>query len=128
MKTHNILLIEDETVLLDSLKVILQLNNYNPILAENGTTALKILNQQSNEIDLIVCDINLPDISGFDILQKIKSNSALNSIPFIFLTAYADAKDIQKGLRLGADEYLTKPFSSKELVNVISKRLLQQNT
>jgi DNA-binding response OmpR family regulator len=125
MKIHNILLIEDETVLLDSLKVILQLNNYNPILAENGTTALKILNQQSNEIDLIVCDINLPDISGFDILQKIKSNSALNSIPFIFLTAYADAKDIQKGLRLGADEYLTKPFSSKELVNVINKRLLE---
>jgi two-component system, sensor histidine kinase and response regulator len=125
MKIHNILLIEDETVLLDSLKVILQLNNYNPILAENGTTALKILNQQSNEIDLIVCDINLPDISGFDILQKIKSNSAINSIPFIFLTAYADAKDIQKGLRLGADEYLTKPFSSKELVNVINKRLLE---
>jgi DNA-binding response OmpR family regulator len=125
MKTHNILLIEDETVLLDSLKVILQLSNYNPILAENGTTALKILNEQSNEIDLIVCDINLPDISGFDILQKIKSNSALNSIPFIFLTAYADAKDIQKGLRLGADEYLTKPFSSKELVNVINKRLLE---
>ena len=127
MKTRNILLIEDEIVLLDSLKVILQLNNYNTLPADNGVTALKILNEQSNEIDLIVCDINLPDISGFDILQKIKSNSTLNSIPFIFLTAYADAKDIQKGLSLGADEYLTKPFSTKDLVNVISKRLLQQN-
>ncbi len=123
MEKSLILLIEDEKALRDSLKTIIEMSNYNTLEAENGVIGLSILADKSNKIDLILCDINLPDISGYDILKLVKNDPDRYNIPFLFLTAYADEKDVRNGMNLGADDYLTKPFAAKDLIKAINSRL-----
>ncbi len=121
MRKDRILVIEDESELGKALKIILELNMFDVFVAENGNEALAIL--ANNQVDLVLCDINLPDMSGYDILTIVRSNNKLEGMPFIFMTAFADDAEIQSGLKAGASAYLTKPFTSKELVATIKKRL-----
>ena len=117
-----ILLIEDEIALINALEVILQANGFEVEKANCGSEALSIL-QADNSIDLILCDLNLPDMSGFDILNKVRNTLDLYFLPFIFLTAFADESDVRHGMNMGADDYLTKPFSTKELLKTVNSRL-----
>lgn len=78
---------------------------------------------KSSQPDLIICDIMLPDISGYMILEELRKRESTRRIPFIFLTAKAEMTDLRKGMNLGADDYLTKPFSIKELKSAINTRL-----
>ena len=117
MQSNNILVIDDERDLLESLQIVLQMHGFKPFLAENAQKGLEFLAQQP--IDIILCDVSLPDISGLEALAKIKSNIAWATIPFFFITAMADKEDIRLGLEAGADKYITKPFSSKELILII---------
>jgi DNA-binding response OmpR family regulator len=117
MQTNNVLVIDDERDLLESLQIVLQMHGFKPFLAENVHKGLDFLAQ--HPIDIILCDVSLPDMSGLEALAKIKSNTTWANIPFVFITAMADKEDIRLGLEAGADKYITKPFSSKELILLI---------
>ena len=114
------LLVEDNLMIAKGLEYSFKQENYNLIVATNLKQAAKVI--EDNKIDLIILDIALPDGSGLDFYEnKIKT---LN-IPTVFLTAQDDEEIVVKGLNLGADDYITKPFSTKELFARINKILLR---
>lgn len=119
MKT--ILLIEDHPDMRENIAEILELSDYNVIKAENGKQGI----QQAKEHhpDLIVCDIMMPEMDGYGVLRVLGKSPETAKIPFIFLTAKAEMSDLRKGMNLGADDYLTKPFDDVELLDSIEMRL-----
>jgi CheY-like chemotaxis protein len=121
MNEKTILVVEDDTSVRYALSVFLEIAGINFIEAMDGTEALTQL--ATHKFDLILCDINLPDILGYEILKHVRSNANLAQLPFIFLTAYADMRDVNKGLELGANDYITKPFSNKQLIDTVNKWL-----
>ncbi len=116
-----ILLIEDDTVLRENTAELLELSGYEVSTAANGKKGI----QKSMEYlpDVIVCDIMMPEIDGYGVLEVLSQEQTTKSIPFIFLSAKTERKDIRKGMELGADDYLTKPFSESELIGAIESRL-----
>lgn len=116
-----ILLIEDNADIRDNTGEILMLAGYSVITAENGKAGVHMAQEQSP--DLIICDIMMPELDGYGVLHILSKSSSTASIPFIFLTAKTEKADIRKGMELGADDYLTKPFSDSELLNAIGVRL-----
>lgn len=118
-----ILIIEDDDAIGTGLKYYLEGENFTVILAPTGSTALETI-QKEKDINLILLDINLPDVSGFDLFQKIKS---IISIPIIFLTANDLEVSIVRGLDMGADDYITKPFKARELTSRINA-VLRRNS
>jgi len=121
-----ILVIEDERALLANLLKILNYSGFQTISAEDGLTG--VLLAKSYLPDLIVCDILMPYLDGYGVLTELRQDLATMKIPFIFLSAKADRSDIRFGMNLGADDYLTKPFTSHELIEAISARLTKQAT
>lgn len=107
----NILIVDDEKTILDVIEAYLIQGNNVVLRAQNGTDALRIFEKCS--IDFVVLDIMLPDISGWEICKEIRNQS---TVPIILLTAKTSEEDVLKGLREGADDYITKPFSPRELV------------
>ena len=116
-----ILIIEDNQTQQNIMQVFLKNNGFNFISAYNGTDAFKIL--YSILPDLILLDIMLPGMDGFEICSKLKDNSRTKDIPIIFITALRNENDIIKGLKLGASDYLGKPFNQDELVARVSTHL-----
>lgn len=108
-----ILVVDDEPHIQELLKYNLERENYNVILAETGKEALKALNKETNAV---ILDLMLPDADGLDILKNIRTNEELKNIPVIVLTAKGDEFDKVLGLELGADDYISKPFSVRELI------------
>ncbi len=116
-----ILLIEDNDDIRNNTAEILELSNYEVIVAENGKTGVeKALEHQP---DLIICDIMMPLLDGYGVLHAIHKNEAIKNTPFIFLTAKTERNDFRKGMELGADDYITKPFNGTELLNAVDSRL-----
>ena len=116
-----ILLIEDNPDVRENTSEILELANYNVVVAENGKEGVELA--QAEHPDLIICDIMMPELDGYGVLHILSKKSDTAHIPFIFLTAKTDKTDIRKGMNLGADDYLTKPFDDTELLNAIETRL-----
>lgn len=116
-----ILVIEDEKNLRDTIKEILELNSYNIMTAENGL--IGVAKALQFKPDIIVCDVMMPEMDGFETLKNIRSIKAISHTPFIFLTAKADKSDFREGMNSGADDFLNKPFNSKELIEVIKLRI-----
>jgi len=116
----NILLIEDDTDLLKKLEFILKTNNYSFFSTISGEKGIKIA--LKGKPDLIICDLKLPDIDGLSIIENIKKTKNLEHVPFIFLTANAEIKTRRKGMNLGADDYIVKPFKVKDLLKSIDLR------
>lgn len=116
-----ILLIEDNQVMRENTAEILELAQFEVATAENG----KIGVQRAKEFkpDLIVCDIMMPILDGYGVLHLLSKDPQTASIPFIFLTAKAEKSELRKGMELGADDYLTKPFEETALLNAIEVRL-----
>lgn len=119
-----ILVIEDETSIRDEVMDWLKFENFEVIGAENGRIGLDLAKRKMP--DLILCDIAMPDIDGHEVLLEIRSSAELSHLPFIFLTASADRDSMRKGMNLGADDYLTKPFTHAEVLNAIQARLQKQ--
>ncbi len=116
-----ILIIEDDTIVRENTAEILQLANYEVITAENGKVGIEKANFFNP--DLIICDILMPVLDGYGVLQIIVRNSELQKTPFIFMTAKTSHEDVRKGMDLGASDYITKPFEESELLSAIASRL-----
>jgi len=116
-----ILLIEDNTEMRENTAEILELANYKVVAAPNGRTGVDLAAKENP--DLIVCDIMMPDIDGYSVLYLLGKNPSTAGIPFIFLTAKAEKSDMRKGMSMGADDYLTKPFDEMELLNAVEARM-----
>lgn len=119
MKT--IVVIEDDYIIRDNIIQILIESNFNATGFDDGNLALKnILNSPP---DLIICDIMMPKMSGYEVIKAIKENSQTNMIPFIFTTAKAENKELRKGMELGASDYLIKPFTIKQLLTSVNLKI-----
>jgi len=118
---EKILLIEDNAAIRDNVAEILELANYQVLTATNGKEGVAMALEHLP--DLIVCDIMMPVLDGYGVLHMLHKNKALQKTPFIFLTAKAERTDIRKGMELGADDYITKPFEGTELLSAIESRL-----
>jgi CRP/FNR family transcriptional regulator, cyclic AMP receptor protein len=119
MKT--VLLIEDNTDIRENLSEILELANYKVLTAPDGKQGVAVAIE--HKPDIIVCDIMMPVLDGYGVIHMLQKNESTNHIPFIFLTAKAERSEIRKGMELGADDYITKPFNGTELLNAIESRL-----
>lgn len=116
-----IVLIEDDELLSENLVEILSENEYEVIRAGNGKEGMKIIKSQVP--DLVISDIVLPGASGLELKRKLNKDPLVSTIPFIFLSAMSDIKDVRKGMELGADDYVIKPFTNEELLKSIRLRL-----
>ncbi|HTM92505.1 MAG TPA: response regulator [Flavisolibacter sp.] len=116
-----ILVIEDNKDILDNIAEILELSNYHAITALNGK--LGVEEALKGKPDLILCDILMPELDGYGVLHMVQQNPDLEQTPFIFLSAKTEHNEVRKGMSLGADDYITKPFDPTDLLNAIEKRL-----
>lgn len=121
IKMKKILLIEDNDDIRSNTAEILELSNYKVVVAENGKVGVE--KAIEHKPDLIICDIMMPVLDGYGVLHAIHKNDAIKNTPFIFLTAKTERSDFRKGMELGADDYITKPFSGTELLNAVDSRL-----
>ena len=119
-----ILVIEDEPETLDNLVTMLEMEGFKVVSAPNGRLGLELARRQSP--DLILCDISMPEMDGYGVLEALRANSATVSTPFIFLSAKGDKKDLRVGMNLGADDYLGKPASAEDVLAAIHTRLQRQ--
>ena len=121
----SILVIEDNADVRENVCEILELSGYQVYGAENGT--LGVEKAIKEKPDLIVCDVMMPRLDGYGVLKILRANKLTSHIPFIFLTARVDKEDFRKGMGLGADDYITKPFDDTELLEAIEIRLERQD-
>jgi len=121
MKDIQILIIEDEATLRDNIAEIIVHYGFRVITAPSGEEGVKVATQVVP--DIIVCDLMLPGIDGYEVLNTVKQIPGLISTAFIFLTAKSTRSDIRTGMDMGADDYLTKPFTKEELINSIKARV-----
>ncbi|GAA4012015.1 response regulator [Hymenobacter fastidiosus] len=119
MKT--ILLIEDDVIIRENTAELLEMAGFAVLTAENGQ--LGVAQALATKPDLVVCDIMMPVLDGYGVLQIFNQNAQLAGVPFIFLTAKTERLDLRRGMELGADDYLTKPFDKAELLSAITGRL-----
>ena len=122
MKT--VLIIEDELTVRESLVDLLEIEGFRAIAADNGKTGLKLALKERP--DLVLCDISMPGLDGFGVLQKLRENPDTGAMPFVFLTARTTKVEFRRGMELGADDYLFKPFTIDELMSAIAARLTKQ--
>ncbi len=116
-----ILVIEDEFSLQENISEILEMEHYEVMCAKDGEQGIELV--QNHSFDLILCDIAMPELDGYGVLTKVRSLPGMAMIPFIFLTARASQPDVRLGMELGADDYLTKPFTYFQLINAVRTRL-----
>jgi len=116
-----ILLIEDDIVLRENTAELLELSGYKVETASNGRAGIEVAKKYLP--NLIVCDIMMPELDGYGALESLSKNDSTKYIPFIFLSAKTERQDIRKGMDLGADDYITKPFNEEELISAIESRI-----
>jgi CheY-like chemotaxis protein/CRP-like cAMP-binding protein len=116
-----VLLIEDDTVLRENTAELLELSTYEVLTATNGKTGVSMAKKYRP--DIIICDIMMPELDGYGVLKTLSKNKKTKLIPFIFLSAKTEHSDVRKGMNLGADDYITKPFSEDDLTSAIESRL-----
>jgi signal transduction histidine kinase len=123
MEKPRLLIVEDDVHLLEGVQSVLELEGYDITTAENGVSALHILCDEPRQPDLIISDINMPQMDGLQFLREVRKDNRFVNIPFIFLTARGEKRDIHTGKRLGVDDYIIKPFDTDDLLIAIESRL-----
>ena len=121
---QKILIIEDQPDVRENIEAILELEDYETLIAENGEMGIEMA--KNHQPDLILCDVMMPKLDGFGVVQALRQNPITSTIPLIFLTAKVDRLSLRQGMDLGADDYLTKPFTLDELINAVKARLSKQ--
>lgn len=119
------MLIEDDTVVRENTAELLELSGYEVIAVANGK--MGVTTAKNSLPNLIICDIMMPELDGYGVLEQLALEPATRNIPFVFLSAKTEHKDIRKGMDLGADDYLTKPFDEQELISAIESRLAKSS-
>ncbi|NHJ23671.1 MAG: response regulator [Candidatus Lokiarchaeota archaeon] len=125
-EAKKILIVDDEPDIVILTEKFLELENYETIPCTNGNDALQIIEQEHNDIALVLLDLMMPNISGYEILKSIKSNEKFKRILVVLFTVKSFTEDIQKGKELGADGYLVKAVSGKELLSYV-KTILEKH-
>ncbi len=120
-----ILLIEDNDDIRNNTAEILELASYKVVTAENGKIGVEKALEENP--DLIICDIMMPVLDGYGVLHTLHKNEKVMNTPFIFLTAKTERNDLRKGMEMGADDFITKPFSATELLNAVDSRMEKIN-
>ena len=118
-----ILIVDDEPSIIVPLQFLMEQNGHDVMVAFSGEEAMEIITEK--KVDLILLDIMLPVIDGFEVCQRVRENPQWNKIKIILLTALGSDANVEKGLALGADAYVTKPFSNIEIVDKV-KELLEE--
>jgi CheY-like chemotaxis protein/anti-sigma regulatory factor (Ser/Thr protein kinase) len=118
---QKILIIEDQPDVRENIQAILELEGYETLMAEDGEIGIEMA--KNHQPDLILCDVMMPKLDGHGVVQALRQNGITANIPFIFLTAKADRDSLRLGMNLGADDYLSKPFTLEELISAITARL-----
>lgn len=121
---NRILIIDDHAEIRENIAEILTLGGYETYTAENGKRGVELA--QSQLPDLIICDIMMPELDGYGVLHLLRKQVSTEHIPLIFLTAKTERSDFRKGMEMGADDFITKPFDDIELLNAIEVRLKKQ--
>jgi len=122
---RKILIVDDEEDIVNLTEKFLQLENYETLACSNGSEALQIMEEKHEDIALVLLDIMMPNLNGYEVLKSIKSNEKFNHILVVLFTVKNFFKDIKKGKELGADGYLVKAISGNEIINYI-KNLLEK--
>lgn len=117
----SVLVIDDNADIRDNTAEILELAGYISLTAENGKKGVETALREKP--DIIICDIMMPELDGYGVLHLLQKNADTRNIPFIFLTAKTERSDLRKGMEMGADDYITKPFEEIELLNAVEVRL-----
>jgi len=118
-----ILVVEDDLHLMEGIRDILEINEYEVLTATHGQAGLEILKRQPVPPDLIVSDIMMPYMNGYEFFETVRATDAWIAIPFIFLTAKGERDDIHRGKRMGAEDYVVKPFSADDLLVAVAAKL-----
>src|SRR5579883_2172399 len=118
---RRLLVIDDHDDIRENIAEILSLAGYEVFTAENGKRGVETALRETPE--LVICDIMMPELDGYGVLHLLRKNEATVNTPFIFLTAKTERTDFRKGMEMGADDYITKPFDDIELLNAIEIRL-----
>ena len=118
---HKILVVDDDPYILMSLEFLMRKNGFDVMVARNGTEALDMVEKQLP--DLVLLDIMMPDVDGYEICRYIKKSSRLKNTKVVFVSAKSKESDIQKSYELGASLYITKPFSTRELLKQVKELL-----
>ena len=116
-----ILVIDDNNDIRENTAEILELAGYKTFTAENGKRGVEVAIKEKPSV--IICDIMMPELDGYGVLHLLRKNKDTQNIPFIFLTAKTERGDFRKGMEMGADDYITKPFDDIELLNAVEVRL-----
>src|ERR1700726_5041983 len=116
-----ILVIEDDSEMRRNIVIVLRLEQYQPIAAENGRVGVELAKKERP--DLILCDVMMPELDGYGVIAALRANAETAVIPFIFLTAKGEKPDIRAAMNLGADDYLTKPVAKLDLLAALRSRL-----
>ena len=116
-----ILVIEDEPEMRRNITTLLRYHDYEPIAAANGRDGVQAARREKP--DVILCDVMMPELDGYGVLQELQLDVSLARTPFIFLTAKGEKDDLRSGMNLGADDYLTKPVANADLIRAIEARL-----
>ena len=119
--SKRIVLVEDNKAVRENITEILELSGYEVVGADNGRSGVETVTKELP--DLVICDIMMPELDGYAVLNLLSKNPKTSAIPFIFLTAKAERADFRKGMDMGADDYITKPFDDTELLSAIEARL-----
>ena len=116
-----VLLAEDDTSLRENVEELLELSGFSVFSASNGKIAVEMARKELP--DIVLCDIMMPEMDGYEVLEQLSSDESTRHIPFIFVSAKTERHEIRRGMDLGADDYLTKPFEEEELLTAIRTRL-----
>jgi two-component system, OmpR family, alkaline phosphatase synthesis response regulator PhoP len=119
--SRTVLVVEDEANIVDSLSFLMKQAGFEVLIARDGDTAIRMM--QSRPADLILLDIMLPRRDGYEVCREIRSNPNWDSVRIVMLTARGHDFDRRKGMRLGADAYITKPFSTRDIVSRVQELL-----
>lgn len=123
---EKILVIEDNAEVRENIAELLHLSNYDVITAENGKVGYE--KACAHQPDLILCDIMMPELDGYGVLHLLNNKNKTARIPFVFLTAKAEKNELRKGMLMGADDYITKPYEDEELLKVVELRIKKHRT
>lgn len=120
-----ILIIEDQAPMRRNVALMLQMEGYETCVAENGRVGIEVARKERP--DLILCDVMMPELDGYGVVQALRDDVAFANTPFIFLTAKSDRSDVRVGMNFGADDYLTKPVVRDDLLSAVQIRLARSD-